>query len=276
MAEASVLYDADCGFCRWSLGKLLAFDRRRTLRPVALQDPEADTLLGEMGEERKMASWHLVTPDGQVRSAGAAVGPLLRFIPGGRPFAALAEAFPRATDRVYWWVAANRGRLGRLPLRRGRSCARRRKEPAVGSARPMTLEQALRRQNRAMIAFDLALGTGTVLAPRATLWVLGHDRPRPETEELFRRLGPIWLTFAAAHALAATRGRPQDWWALAWLRGTEVATDAVWSRSPAFRRPGARLGLKLAGVSNLAMALGFGYLAARGSPDTGATHAITA
>jgi hypothetical protein len=128
----------------------------------------------------------------------------------------------------------------------------------------MTLEEALRTHNRTMIAFDLVLGTGTLLAPRQTLWVLGHDRPSPETEELFRRLGPVWLTFAAAHSLAAARDDPRDWWALAWLRGTEIATDALWSRSPAFRRPGARLALKLAGVSNLAMALGFGYLANRG------------
>jgi predicted DCC family thiol-disulfide oxidoreductase YuxK len=58
---AAILYDADCGFCRWSLGKLLAWDRPRRLRPVALQDPEADALLGGMEEERRMASWHLVT-----------------------------------------------------------------------------------------------------------------------------------------------------------------------------------------------------------------------
>jgi hypothetical protein len=129
----------------------------------------------------------------------------------------------------------------------------------------VTAEDALRQWNRGMIAFDAVLGSGTLLAPRATLWVLGHDRPSQETQELFRRLGPIWLTFAAAHATAAARGRPRDWWALAWLRGTEIATDAVWARSRAFRRPGARLAMRLAGVSNLTMALGFGYLAARGS-----------
>jgi hypothetical protein len=129
----------------------------------------------------------------------------------------------------------------------------------------LTAEDALRQLNRGMIAFDAVLGSGTLLAPSATLWALGHDRPSPETQELFRRLGPIWLTFAAAHAIAAARGRPRDWWALAWLRGTEIATDAVWSRSRAFRRPGARLAMRLAGVSNLTMALGFGYLAARGS-----------
>ena len=130
----------------------------------------------------------------------------------------------------------------------------------------MTAEAYFRNVNRAMIAFDLALGSGTVLAPDATLRVLGHDRPDSETRELFRRLGPIWLTFAAAHAIAEARGEPRDWWALAWLRATEIATDATWARSPAFRRPGARLALWLAGAGNLSMALGFGYLASRRRP----------
>jgi hypothetical protein len=124
-------------------------------------------------------------------------------------------------------------------------------------------ELALRRMNRFMIAFDVALGGGALLAPKETLAVLGHDAPGPETEELFRRCGPIWLTFAVAHAVAAIRGESRDWWALAWLRGTEIATDAVWSRSPAFSRPGARFGLWYAGVSNLAMTVGFAALARR-------------
>jgi len=127
----------------------------------------------------------------------------------------------------------------------------------------MDLEGALRLTNRNMIGFDLALGTGALLAPDATLRVLGHDRPSADARELFRRCGPIWLTFAAAHAAAAARDEPEDWWALAWLRGTELATDIVWSRSGAFSRPGARAGLWFAGASNLAMAAGFGWLARR-------------
>lgn len=127
----------------------------------------------------------------------------------------------------------------------------------------MNLEEALRAVNRNMIAFDLALGTGALLAPRATLAVIGHDAPSRDAEHLFRRCGPIWLTFAAAHAVAERRGRSQDWWALAWLRGTEVATDAVWARSPAVSRPGSAEGLKLAGVANAAMAAGFAWLASR-------------
>ena len=118
-------------------------------------------------------------------------------------------------------------------------------------------------QNRTMIAFDLALGSAALAAPARTLQVLGHDAPGPDAEHLFRRCGPIWLTFAAAHALAAARGRPEDWWALAWLRGTEIATDAVWARSPAFRRQGARAALWGAGLTNLAMAVGFALRARR-------------
>ena len=125
----------------------------------------------------------------------------------------------------------------------------------------MTTEELLRLTNRNMAGFDLVLGSSALLAPDATLRALGHDEPSPDARELFRRCGPIWLTFAAAHLAAARRDRPEDWWALAWLRGTELATDIVWSRSPGFSRPGARAGLWLAGAANAAMAVGFARLA---------------
>ena len=127
----------------------------------------------------------------------------------------------------------------------------------------MTFEDAVDQQNRSMIAFDLALGTGALLAPDATLKLLGHAEPSDDARELFRRCGPIWLTFAAAHAIAAARGNQEDWWALAWLRGTELFTDVVWSRSPAFRDTRTRVALVGAGVGNLAMAVAFGLRARR-------------
>ena len=127
----------------------------------------------------------------------------------------------------------------------------------------MDLEQTLRLTNRALIGFDLALGSSTLLAPDLTLRALGHDEPSPDARHLFRRCGPIWLTFAAAHAVAEHRDHSEDWWALAWLRGTELATDVVWSRSDAFSRPGARAGLWFAGAFNLSVGLGFGWLSRR-------------
>src|ERR1051325_2074723 len=103
----------------------------------------------------------------------------------------------------------------------------------------MTLERALRAANRTMIGFDAVLGTAALVAPDATLRAIGHETPSEDARHLFRRCGPIWLTFAAAHAVAAVRDEPADWWALAWLRGTGIATEAAWSASPAAARPGA-------------------------------------
>jgi hypothetical protein len=118
----------------------------------------------------------------------------------------------------------------------------------------------LRKLNRGMIAFDLALASGALAAPTATMRVLGHDRPSEDALHLFRRCGPIWLTFAVAHTVAAVRDQPSDWRALAWLRATEIATDAVWAASPAVSRPGAKLGLRLAGAANAGMTIGFAAL----------------
>src|SRR5512133_1139632 len=101
----------------------------------------------------------------------------------------------------------------------------------------MTLEQALRLTNRNMIVFDLVLGSAAIAAPAATLRLLGHDEPSPDAKHLFRRCGPIWLTFAAAHAVAERRGSGAAREALAWPRAADSATGALCSASPAVSRP---------------------------------------
>jgi predicted DCC family thiol-disulfide oxidoreductase YuxK len=93
---------------------MLRWDRASRLRPVALQDAEADDLLPGMDTEERMRSWHLVEPDGTVHSAGAALPPLLRMLPGGRPLAALAATAPGLTSRAYEWIARNRAWPSRL------------------------------------------------------------------------------------------------------------------------------------------------------------------
>ena len=107
----TVLYDHDCGFCRWALSKLLAWDRAGRLRPAPIQSPDGDRLLAGMSDEERLSSWHLVE-DGEVRSGGAAFEPLLRRLPGGAPLAALAGRFPAATERAYRVVAGRRGAIG--------------------------------------------------------------------------------------------------------------------------------------------------------------------
>jgi predicted DCC family thiol-disulfide oxidoreductase YuxK len=108
------------------MAKVLAFDRDGRLRPLALQSPAADALLGGMEEGRKMASWHLAGPGGELHSGGAAFAPLMRLLPrGGRALAAVFARFPRASDRLYLAVADRRGALGRLLGEGPRARARR-------------------------------------------------------------------------------------------------------------------------------------------------------
>jgi predicted DCC family thiol-disulfide oxidoreductase YuxK len=127
-----LLYDPDCSFCRVCVAVILRWDRASRLRPVALGSEEADSLLADTPEERRMASWHLAIPGRPIRSAGAAFPELFRMLPGGRPLAALTVRFPRASDRAYRLAADNRSLLGRaLP-----SAARRWADGVISGSRP--------------------------------------------------------------------------------------------------------------------------------------------
>ena len=121
-----MIYDSDCGFCRWSLALLLSWDRGGSvpaaLRPLPLGIEEADRLLADLTEDERNASWHLVL-DGQRFSAGAALAPALRLLPGGRIPAALFARFPATTERAYRWVAAHRSTFGRFVPARARRWA---------------------------------------------------------------------------------------------------------------------------------------------------------
>ena len=113
-----VLYDGDCGLCKWLLAGLLRFDCAGRLRPVALQRPEAEALLVDLGPAERMASMHLVAPDGTRSSAGEAMPSLLRLLSGGRLPAAVLERFPRLTSWGYQWVATHRIGISRFVPRR--------------------------------------------------------------------------------------------------------------------------------------------------------------
>lgn len=114
MADHAILYDGDCGFCKRMLAKVLARDRGDRLRPVAIQSDQGQDLLATVPESERLDSWHLVEPDGNVRSAGDAAAPLARLLPrwswAGRAF----ERFPQTTERAYRLVASNRSRLSKL------------------------------------------------------------------------------------------------------------------------------------------------------------------
>jgi predicted DCC family thiol-disulfide oxidoreductase YuxK len=126
----TVLYDRDCGLCKWLLAGLLRWDGGTRLRPLALQRPEVADLLADLSPTERMTSWHLVSPVGERWSGGAAVSQLLSLLPRGRGPAAAFARFPGLTDRAYSWIAEHRTGLSKAvpsaAKRRADECVRRR------------------------------------------------------------------------------------------------------------------------------------------------------
>jgi predicted DCC family thiol-disulfide oxidoreductase YuxK len=107
----TLLYDADCGFCKWIVSGVLAWDRHNRLVPLALQSAQAGALLSDLSPEERLASVHLISPDGERLSAGSVAAPLLRLLPGGTIPALGIARLPRLTSRAYDWVAKHRSQL---------------------------------------------------------------------------------------------------------------------------------------------------------------------
>ena len=126
MPRNVLLYDSDCGFCRWMVARLLSWDRAGNVRPLAIQSIAGGNLLETLDADARLASWHLVTADGCLYSGGAVAPPLMRSFPGGRPLAWVARLSPRATDALYRMVADRREVPGRLLSRSAKTRARRR------------------------------------------------------------------------------------------------------------------------------------------------------
>jgi predicted DCC family thiol-disulfide oxidoreductase YuxK len=116
--RVAVLYDAECAFCRWAMGMLLVWDRRGRLVPLSLQEPAAESLLGELTPQQRMETWHFVAATGERYGGGAAFAPLFELLPAGQPLARLFTRFPAVAVRVYEAVSRHRNRLAKLIPRR--------------------------------------------------------------------------------------------------------------------------------------------------------------
>lgn len=112
-APLVVLFDADCGFCLYGRDLLLRWDRKGRLRAGLIQDHEATTL-ADLSPEQRLASWHVIHPDGSRESGGAALGAVLEQLPAAGCLARVVRAFPGPADRTYSWVASHRSGISRF------------------------------------------------------------------------------------------------------------------------------------------------------------------
>jgi predicted DCC family thiol-disulfide oxidoreductase YuxK len=109
-----VLYDADCGFCRWAMAWALRRDHRNLLLAVPIQSPLGCELLADIDPSDRLRSAHVVGDDGRRRSAGGAAAEVLRVLPQTQRLARLAQRLPNTTTLLYGVVAKRRSAFGRL------------------------------------------------------------------------------------------------------------------------------------------------------------------
>ncbi len=111
MANVTVVYDEDCGACRWTAERLRRWDRTERLAFVPIQ--RADDLLRAVPPARRLDAMHAVGTDGRVFTGGAAIPVIARELPAGVPIAWLAAIWPGGTERAYRAIASRRTQIGR-------------------------------------------------------------------------------------------------------------------------------------------------------------------
>ncbi len=109
-----VLYDADCGFCRWAVAWAVERDNRHVLVTVPIQSPLGAELLRDVVPSERLRAAHVVREDGRRCSGGTAAAEVLRALPSTRALGRLAGSLPRSTALLYRVVAARRKSFGRL------------------------------------------------------------------------------------------------------------------------------------------------------------------
>jgi predicted DCC family thiol-disulfide oxidoreductase YuxK len=115
-----VLYDADCGFCRWAMAWAVRRDHNRVLVTVPIQSPLGSQLLADVAPSERLRSAHVVRDDGCRRSGGAAAADVLSALPSTQVLGQLARNLPRTIALLYSLVAARRNSFGRLVGREAR------------------------------------------------------------------------------------------------------------------------------------------------------------
>jgi predicted DCC family thiol-disulfide oxidoreductase YuxK len=102
-----LIYDGDCGFCRWGMHVVRRIDRAGVFGFCPYGHPVAESILSELPADKRYTSHHAFR-DGILHSATAAARVTLEGLPLG--WVALALQL----HRLYPVIARNRSLLGRL------------------------------------------------------------------------------------------------------------------------------------------------------------------
>jgi len=140
-----VLYDAECGFCRWAMAWAVRRDERHVLVAVPIQSPLGSELLVDLAASDRLRSARVVRDDGHRLSGGAAAAEVLDVLPSTRFLGRLAHGLPGTTAFLYRVVARRRVSFGRLVCREARGRA----DDLLNATSATTAAELARREGRA-------------------------------------------------------------------------------------------------------------------------------
>ena len=110
----TLIFDGECGICRRSVDWIRLRDRDGRVETLPFHDAVVPLRFPEIPPERFTQAMQLVSPRGKRWEGARAAEELLRLLPRWRavaPFFRIPLVRTLA-DRVYRWVARNRGNLG--------------------------------------------------------------------------------------------------------------------------------------------------------------------
>jgi predicted DCC family thiol-disulfide oxidoreductase YuxK len=97
--EYVLLFDRDCGICSAFTRWIHALDLRRRVRLQTIQSSR--DLLRGIPEDRVLDAFHMISPDGRVRTGGDAVPLLIQALPMGEGIARVVNESPDLMSRVH-------------------------------------------------------------------------------------------------------------------------------------------------------------------------------
>lgn len=110
----TLIFDGDCGICQRSVEWIRRRDPEGRVETIPFQDPQVPRRFPEIPPERFSQAMQLVSPQGKRWEGARAAEELLRLLPRWRGLASLFRIplVRPVADRIYRWVARNRGSLG--------------------------------------------------------------------------------------------------------------------------------------------------------------------
>ncbi len=106
-----LLYDNDCSLCVRFRERIRRWDKNSRIEPVGFDDPRIPSLVPRMTRAELENSFHLVFPDGTVRSGANAFPDLLEQLPRWKWLGWFLKKMPgsaRLSDWIYGKIAASR------------------------------------------------------------------------------------------------------------------------------------------------------------------------